>query len=320
MLPRVTRTSGLPRSHALWRLAIALACLVLVHLIGRGVLAASIALAPNAAGGRKVVPMPTPLSERHAKSAMFVVGAEPVELAAWIVEPAAREPSGTIVLLHGLRLDKASLAGVAGALVDAGYRAILVDLRGHGESTGRYLGYGSSEARDVSELLDALSRRGTRLGRVGVYGYSYGAAVALELSAIDPRVVAVVALAPFSSLREAARDYRRKYLPRALDLIPDAWWQGAVDEAAELGSFDPNRAGPLADIGRSSARLLFIHGARDTQVPLRHSRALAASANGRPELRIVPTATHETLLADADGASRRAALAWFAHWLPRSAP
>lgn len=269
-------------------------------------------MAPNATGWAPRPPsaLPAELRERggHAFRSRLVSGQG--SLAAWVLEPASGLAAGTIVLLHGVRLDKRTSVPVALALHDAGYRAVLVDLPGHGESAGRYLTYGAGEARDVSGMLDALDRSGFPLGPVGVYGFSYGAAVAIDLAARDPRVRGVVAVSPFASLREVIRDYRRKYVP-ALHFLPDAWFQQAVDDTAWFIGFDPDVSAPVRNIGASLAPTLLIHGDADTQVPLRHSQALVRAAAGRATLLVLHGGTHDSMPADATHRVRDEAVAWF---------
>ncbi|HWO08624.1 MAG TPA: alpha/beta fold hydrolase, partial [Polyangiaceae bacterium] len=228
----------------------------------------------------------------------------------------AQPPRGSVLLLHGIRQDRRSLIGAGTAFADAGYRSILVDLRGHGESSGRFLTYGAVEARDLSQLIDALAARGTELGCVGAFGFSYGAAVAIELGARDERVAAVVAAAPFSSLRDVVSDYRLEYLPAASNVIPDSWFAQAVEEAGWLASFDPDRSSPLHAVERSRAHQLLIHGTADTQVPLRHSLALYGAAGPLAELLPIPGAAHHSLPAPV---LHERALAWFERWLTPSA-
>jgi fermentation-respiration switch protein FrsA (DUF1100 family) len=108
-------------------------------------------------------------------------------------------------------------------------------------------------------------------------------------------------------------DYRREYLPATLGVIPDSWFERALQDAAWLSSFDVEAASPLRWVQGSRARQLLIHGTADTQVPLRHSVALSSLAGPLAELRTVPGATHYDLPADL---LEREALAWFERWLP----
>lgn len=272
----------------------------------------AIGAAPNAVvwSEPSATRLPVELVERGARAFRSRLDDGSGTLAAWLIEP-REQVAGTVVLLHGVRMDKQASIAVALALCDAGYRAVLVDLPGHGESGGRFLTYGEREARDVSRLLNALEASGLELGPLGAYGFSYGAAVAIDLAAADPRVRSVVAVSPFASLREVIRDYRRKYLPAATSVVPDSWLQQAVTSAAWAIGFDPDRSAPASNIGASLAPTLLIHGDADTQVPLRHSRALLRAAAGRARLVVLPGGTHDSMPADAQHVVRDEAVAWF---------
>src|SRR5215831_9206830 len=91
------------------------------------------------------------------------VGPPAASLSLQIVEP--RSAAGTVFVLHGIRAAKQWMRGWGTMLADAGYRAVLVDLRGHGRSTGDFMSYGVVEARDLSQALDALERRGLVTGK-----------------------------------------------------------------------------------------------------------------------------------------------------------
>jgi dipeptidyl aminopeptidase/acylaminoacyl peptidase len=216
-------------------------------------------------------------------------------------------------------MDKRSVLPVGTALLDAGYRVALVDLRGHGESTGDYLTYGLVDARDVSAVLDSLAVHAP-LGATGAYGFSYGAAVALELAASDGRIASVVAVAPFSSLRRVVNDYEQRYLPAPLKLIPDAWFQDAVDRAGRRAGFDPDGRSPAAAIARSHGPVLLIHGESDTQVPPYHSRTLASAGGARTRLVTVPNESHASIPTDLSGTVRRETVAWFDGVIANRAP
>lgn len=278
-----------------------------------------VALAPNAwrlGSPTQLFELPAELARRGARRIETEVGPPRATLVSWLIEPEAQPPRGSIVLLHGVRQDRRSLVTAGLAFADAGYRSILVDLRGHGESSGHFLTYGAVESPDISQLLDALSSRGEELGALGVFGFSYGASVALELGASDRRVAAVVAVAPFASLREIVADYRKEYLPAPLNQIPDGWFDVAIQDASWLASFDPDRSAPLRSIVHSAAHQLLIHGTADTQVPLRHSQALFNIAGPLAELLAIPGASHHSLPSPM---IQQRALQWFARWLDSSA-
>lgn len=128
-------------------------------------------------------------------------------------------PRGTVVLLHGYGVAQFAMAPWALRLAQDGWRCVLVDLRGHGKSTGKRIYYGVREARDLSQLLDALAGDGTLAPPVAALGESYGAALALRWKVSDPRVDRVVAIAPYGALSNAVVNICHEYagwLPRRL--------------------------------------------------------------------------------------------------------
>jgi pimeloyl-ACP methyl ester carboxylesterase len=212
---------------------------------------------------------------------------------------------GTLFLLHGIRDSKESLLGWARRLAASGYRVVLVDLRGHGHSTGDFLSYGVQESRDLVQVLDALDREGLAQGPIGAMAHSYGAATAIQWAARDARVRAIVAVAPFASLREVVNSYTRIGFPGWLV-------ERALARASVRGAFDTNEASPADALSRTDAAVLLVHGRADRQVPAWHSERIQAARPERTELVLVDGAGHD----DVAGAPRtrlaeRAAM-WFA--------
>lgn len=294
-----------------WLLSTALV-LAGVYALATGSVAYAIAHAPNSNRGDALgVDVPdVEIDGQRVEAVSARVGPPEATISAWMIDPpsAAR---GTVVVLHGVRLDKRSMLGVARELGASGYRVLLVDLRGHGASSGQYLTYGLTEARDVSQLLDALEARGAQLGPVGVHGFSYGGATALHLAATDARVRAVVAVSSFGSLRRAVRDYVRWQLPGLEPAVPDLFLDSAVDFGAGWAGFDPDAAAPAKAAAASSAAVLIVHGSDDAQVSPDNARDIEQATHGRARLLLLSGETHATVLADPSHRVRAAAVAWF---------
>ena len=73
---------------------------------------------------------------------------------------------GTVLLLHGYLQNKNYVTPWAVRLAQAGFRCLVVDLRGHGASTGEHISFGAFESHDLSLVLDDLQRRGWDVSRV----------------------------------------------------------------------------------------------------------------------------------------------------------
>ncbi len=90
-----------------------------------------------------------------------------------------------------LTIDPSARAGVAARLADAGFRVLVPDMRGHGQSDkpNTTAGYRDrAMARDMIALLDRLE-----IPRAGVLGYSMGSATTAHLIAEAPdRVSAAI--------------------------------------------------------------------------------------------------------------------------------
>jgi len=119
-----------------------------------------------------------------------------------------------------LRYQKELMILWAWLLAQEGYRVLLVDLRAHGESSGRVLSCGKYETADLRQVLDRLTEQRLCDGALGVLGVGYGANLALNWAARDPRVLTVVALAPYNQPEQAfermAREHNSSISPLAL--------------------------------------------------------------------------------------------------------
>jgi uncharacterized protein len=262
--------------------------------------------APDPAADPPPPSLPAPLVTHTLR---VDVGPPRAALSVLVIEPPS--PRATVFVLHGIRDRKESMLGWGRRLGSAGYRAVLVDGRGHGRSSGDFLTYGVVEAHDLSEVLSALANQGISTEHVGAMGVSYGAATAIEWAGADPRLAAVVAVAPFASLRAVVPVYARRMFPGVGALLPGSLIESAIARAGRTGGFDPDLASPADAIARTRAPVLLIHGSADEDIPPKHSEAIHARAPDHSEVVIVDGETHNTIAADRSGVLWERALAWF---------
>ncbi len=205
--------------------------------------------------------------------------------------PASRRPKGTVVILHGYGVDLDSMLPWGLIVAEAGYRAALVDLRGHGQSTGRRIYFGAVETGDLRELLDQLMRSGAANEPVAVMGESFGAALALRWAADDPRVRAVVAMAPYAEFRAAALGLRDEYVR----WLPASWARSIAYWLPRLLAVPPDGLDTTPYVERLRAATFFIAAGHDPISPAPTVARLARLAPGPAKYRAVLSARHETL-------------------------
>jgi uncharacterized protein len=231
----------------------------------------------------------------------------------------AVHPNGSWVLLfHGVADNRMGVLEHALILLNAGYGVTLMDARAHGESEGPIATYGWLERNDTRAILDTLvaSEHPTHIFALGE---SMGAGIALQSAAIDPRIEAVVAEAPFASLREASYDYAglqsHPLLGKTL-FAPGAWVMLARGQA--LAGFPAADVSPERAVASRPFPVLLICDTADTTLPCRHARKIYAAAVGRKSLWVVPDAFHTAALGFQPAEFKRRVLHFFSD--PSAAP
>jgi pimeloyl-ACP methyl ester carboxylesterase len=248
-----------------------LTCFTGAVALGREAAAWAIVSAPNAEGVVRASPPPPEVT----RVVQAEVGPPSASIEAWILDP--RGPArATVLVLHGIRGDKRAMLGLGRSLAERGMRAVLVDLRGHGGSSGRFLTYGVVESHDLAQLTSQLDALGLIEGPLEIYGPSYGGAVALQLAAIEPRVRAVVSVSTFSSLRDVVPPYAEHHSALA-SIVPSFLVDHLIDHAGARGGFSPDATDARRAVRRTDARVLLVHGDRDDQIPFAQARAIRAA-------------------------------------------
>jgi len=200
-------------------------------------------------------------------------------------------PRGTVVLMHGYGLAEFSMAPWALRLAQDGWRCVLVDLRGHGKSTGKEIYWGTVETRDMSQLLDALALQGKLSPPVVAFGESYGASLALRWKTTDPRIGSVVAITPYGVLSNAVLNICREYAP----ILPRPLLRAGIKELPTVLNVPPDELDMTSVLARHPVMALFVMADGDEVVPPADARQLFERAAPGSRLIEVPEATHETV-------------------------
>jgi len=229
---------------------------------------------------------PSQLPYRHEEFTLAT--AEGIPLSCWLLHP-LREPRGTVLYLHGVSESKISGLPMADLLCGAGFLVMLYDARRHGDSGGRFCTYGFYEKHDAGTIISYLkSRADLRLGRIGLFGTSMGAAVALQVAATDPRVAAVVAESGFDRLRSVFDDYQRRMIKLPFHYLRNI----VIMRSEQLAHFKASAVSPADSVGRIRIPLLLMHGTADPLIRPSYSHQVFERANEPKELWMIQGATH----------------------------
>ncbi len=233
--------------------------------------------------------LPTIPSEADLLCEEIVVSTtDNTKLDGWLIKAAA-PVKGTIIYLHGVADCKIDGIRFAKLMHDNHFNVFLYDSRRHGKSGGEYCTYGFYEKHDVSRVIDYLSaRKDIELGKIGLFGTSMGAAVAIQAAAIDKRIIAVVSESSFATLRTIFDDYQKRMIK-----LPFHYLRNLVIVHAELrAKFKAREVSPLEAVQTIRIPILIVYGTDDHLIKHQYSLMLFEKANQPKEIFPIHGAAH----------------------------
>lgn len=183
----------------------------------------------------------------------------------------------TIIILHGIADCKESQLGRAKVLADSGYNAVVLDLRAHGESEGKYCTFGYYEKEDIKLLVDEILIINNRIP-VGIWGSSLGGAIALQAMSIDKRINFGIIEGTFDDFHKVAVEYGADYLFG----IKSKWLTNVVlAKSGKIAKFNPHAVKPVVAATQITNPVLFIHGDADGKIPITFNKNNFNATNSR---------------------------------------
>jgi pimeloyl-ACP methyl ester carboxylesterase len=184
-----------------------------------------------------------------------------------------------VILLHGGLGHSGNWGYQVPALVKSGYRAVLIDSRGHGRSTrdARPFSY-ELMASDVLAVMDAL-----RLAKAGFVGWSDGACTALILAAQTASRVAGVfffacnmdpsGVKPFEASPTLNRCFSRHTKDYAQLSATPEHFKDFVEDVSLMQRTQPNYS--ARDLAGISVPVLIVQSEQDEFIKREHAEYLA---------------------------------------------
>lgn len=186
-------------------------------------------------------------------------------LKGWVIPPDGAAKL-TVIFSHGYGgnryEDNVDFLPLSTYLVNAGYRVVMFDFRGSGESGGTMTTVSAKEKLDLLGAIDWVKANFKE--PVALYGISMGASTSLLAGSASEDVAGIIADSPFSDLKDYLSENmsfwtklpRYPYTPLILFMIP------------LISRLQIKDASPISEIGNFYPRpVLFIHSSSDESIP-----------------------------------------------------
>ena len=226
--------------------------------------------------------------ENAKKKRIIITSKDNLSLSALEIFP-KEESHKYVILIHGYNSAGAMMYDYAKYYVDAGYTALVCDLRSHGESEGKYIGMGWLDRKDILLWIDKLVKKDSDC-QIVIHGISMGAATTMMVTGEDlpSQVKAAVEDCGYTSVH----DIFGKELKCRFHLPKFPFLYMASHYSKRNAGYGFKEASALAQIKKSAIPIMFIHGSEDTFVPKYMAYELYEAANCQKTLWIVEGAAH----------------------------
>lgn len=199
----------------------------------------------------------------------------------------------TAVILHGFGNNKDTMGAYAGMFHELGYNVLLPDARAHGQSQGKYIGYGWPEKYDVRKWVEKDLAEAGKNQKIVIFGVSMGGATTMMTSGIKmpKQVKAYIEDCGYTSVKDEflheAQDLY--HLPKPLAAVAVNLLSGI--SKANLGFYFAD-ASSVKQLKKNDQPIFFIHGGNDPFVPTKMVYENYAAAKGPKQLWVAKKATH----------------------------
>lgn len=155
--------------------------------------------------------------------------------------------------------------GLSGYYLNHGYSMLLVDERAHGESEGKYIGFGCLDRQDALKWIDWVIRKCGEDTEILLHGTSMGAATVLMTSGLElpAQVKGIISDCAFTSPKEVF-----SHVLKSMYHMPAFPTMQLADFLnRKLSGYGLDECNAAREVKKAKVPILFIHGSGDTFVP-----------------------------------------------------
>lgn len=196
-----------------------------------------------------------------------------------------------VICFHGYTSQGlADFTGLTDYYFRKGFGMLHPDARAHGKSEGKYIGFGCLDRKDACMWIQWIIER--YAGEVDIYlhGISMGGATVLMASGsvLPPQVKGIISDCGFTSPKEVFTHvlHTMYHLP-TFPVIPAA---SLLNK--KLAGYGMDDCNAKREVAKATIPILFIHGSKDTFVPVSMCHELYDSCGAKKKIMIVEGAAH----------------------------
>lgn len=199
------------------------------------------------------------------------------QIAAWYIPSGKNEKA--IILVHGRDNSRTNgfcdgFVSFANDLHNSGFSVMMIDLRGHGQSEESRFYFGIKEYQDVLGAVDWLEDQGYQPGKIGVLGYSLGAASVIYAAAEEQDIGAIWIDSAYADIESVIE---RNWTSESG--LPQVFLYSAEAMIRLMYGYDITTSRPIDQIGKIAPRPIYMaHCKEDNMIPIAHMDELLTVA------------------------------------------
>ena len=227
------------------------------------------------------------LSEKHSDE--WLMSADGLRLhATWFPQGECKK---IVICFHGYTSQgMKDYLGLSGYYLKNGYSMLLVDERAHGESEGKYIGFGCLDRIDALKWINWVLRKCGEDVEILLHGTSMGGATVLMMSSLElpAQVKGIVSDCAFTSPKEVF-----SHVLKSMYHLPAFPVMNISDFLNKrLAGYGLDECNAAREVKKAKVPILFIHGSGDTFVPYSMCETMYENCASSKKKLIIEGAAH----------------------------
>ena len=227
------------------------------------------------------------LSEKHSDE--WLMSADGLRLhATWFPQGECKK---IVICFHGYTSQgMKDYLGLSGYYLKNGYSMLLVDERAHGESEGKYIGFGCLDRIDALKWINWVLRKCGENVEILLHGTSMGGATVLMMSSLElpAQVKGIVSDCAFTSPKEVF-----SHVLKSMYHLPAFPVMNISDFLNKrLAGYGLDECNAAREVKKAKVPILFIHGSGDTFVPYSMCETMYENCASSKKKLIIEGAAH----------------------------